>query len=469
MSLLNRSIACRDFQRARLSRRTLISAGGLGYFGLSLPQWMRLREARAAGKSASVGGGSAKHVILLYQFGGPSHIDTFDPKPDAPAEIRGEFKTIATPVPGLRLGEHLPRTARLADKFALVRSLHHNMKNHNTATYYQLTGHVPPIDDIRLRDSPELYPAYGSVVSRFVPPREGLPSFVALPYVMSDGVVSPGQHASFLGRAYDPLLIKQDPSAPDFRLPELSLPADTPLERIEDRRKLLELVDRQAGLLDWCATARGIDTYHRRAFAMLASPAVKKAFDIASEPAKVRDAYGRTAYGQSCLLARRLVQAGVTFVNVYFSSSIGGAGSGGWDTHQTNFIELKSRLLPATEQTLPTLIEDLDSHGLLKETLVVWTGDFGRAPKLGDRTPDGRGHWPQCFTALLAGGGVRGGAVYGSSDKSGAFPKDNPVLPDDVAATVFNALGVSPGSEMHDIFRRPLVIAGGKPLTALFG
>jgi hypothetical protein len=436
---------------------------------LSLPNWLRLTEARANEPAAAVGNGPAKHVIFLYQFGGPSHIDTFDTKPDAPAEIRGEFKTIPTSVPGLRFSEHIPRLARLAEKFALVRSLHHNMKNHNTATYYQLTGHVPPIDDIRLRDSPELYPAYGSVAGRFLPPKEGLPSFVALPYVMADGVVSPGQHASFLGRAYDPLLVKQDPSEPNFKLPELSLPADTPLERIEDRRKLLELVDQQAGLLDWCATARGIDTYHQRAFAMLASPAVKKAFDIASEPAKVRDRYGRTAYGQSCLLARRLVQAGVTFVNVYFSSNIGGAGSGGWDTHQTNFSELKNRLLPATEQTLPTLLEDLEAHGLLKDTLVIWTGDFGRAPKLGDRTPDGRGHWPGCFTTLLAGGGIRGGAVYGSSDKIGAFPKDHPTLPDDMAATVFHALGVPPTAEVHDLFRRPLPIALGKPITSLFG
>lgn len=455
--------ACSDFRRNGFTRRNLLSAGGMGFLGLSLPAWLRAKE--DAGPERT---GKTKSVIFLYQFGGPSHIDTIDPKPDAPAETRGEFKSIPTSLTGVRFGEHLPRLAKWADRMALVRSVHHGMKNHNTATYYNLTGRNPPIDDIRLRDSPELFPAYGSVVSRLRPAREGIPGFVALPHVMADGVVSPGQHASFLGRVNDPFLIKNDPSAADFRLPELSLPAEAPFARMEDRRELLKVIDRQAGLMDWCASARSTDTYHGRAFSMLGSPAVKAAFDISAEPAKLRDRYGRTAYGQSCLLARRLVEAGVEFANVYFSNSIGSAKVGGWDTHAENFAGLKDRLLPITDQTVPTLLEDLESRGLLKDTMVVWMGEFGRSPKIVNTVqfgPNGRDHWPQCYSMFFAGGGVKPGVVYGASDKIGGVPADNPVKPDDIAATIYASLGLSPETEIMDLFNRPHQIALGKPIT----
>jgi hypothetical protein len=458
---------CSDFRRTRLSRRKLLSAGGMGLLGLSLPGLLRLRDA-AANPSAESAPATARSVILLYQFGGASHIDSFDTKPEAPAEIRGEFKTIPTAVPSLRICEHLPRLARLADKYALVRSLHHTMGSHNSAAYYNITGHAPSSNQLLLRDSPELYPAYGSVVSRFKPPTAGVPSFAALPYVIADGIPCPGQHASFLGKAHDPFLIRQDPNAADFKLPELSLPAETPLERLEDRRRLLAAVDEQTARMDYAAAARGVDAYHARAFDMLRSPAVRKAFDIAAEPAKTRDRYGRTPYGQSCLLARRLVEAGVSFINVYFSASIGiGMGAGGWDTHRNNFGDLKGRLLPQTDHTVSALLEDLEGRGLLKSTMVVWIGDFGRTPKIGDQTPDGRGHWPPCYTALLAGGGVRGGAVYGSSDRSAAYPATNPTTPDDIGATMFAALGIRPDAEVRDLLNRPLPISAGKPITAI--
>ena len=226
------------------------------------------------------------------------------------------------------------------------------MKNHNSATYYSLTGHAPPLDDIRLRDTQELYPAYGSTVARLKPVEDpAVPTFVSFPHVLRDGSVTPGQTASFLGKPFDPFFIGQDPNGSDFRLPELSLPASLPLDRLDDRRGLLRMIDRQAELLGWSDTARGIDAFYDRALTMLASPKVKKAFDLTQEPAKLRDAYGRTTYGQSCLLARRLVEAGVRFVTVYYSNSIGGKGSGGWDTHGDNFNQLKNRLLPITDQT----------------------------------------------------------------------------------------------------------------------
>ena len=289
---------------------------------------------------------------------------------------------------------------------------------------------------------------------------------------MRDGSVTPGQHASFLGKPFDPFFIGQDPNRPDFRLPELSLPSSLSLDRLEDRRGLQRMIDQQTDLASWSETARGIDAFYSRAMTMLSSPKVKRAFDLSQEPGKLRDAYGRTTYGQSCLLARRLVEAGARFVSVYFSQSIGGGGNGGWDTHGDNFNQLKKRLLPITDMAVPTLMEDLQARGLLEETLVVWMGEFGRTPKVENTKqfgPDGRGHWPNCYTVLLAGGGITPGAIYGSSDRIGAYPATDPVSPDDIAATMFWALGIDPATEVIDTLGRPLPIAAGKPITRLFG
>jgi len=291
--------------------------------------------------------------------------------------------------------------------------------------------------------------------------------------VIRDGSVTPGQGASFLGKAHAPFFVGRDPAAEDFRLPELSLPASLPLGRLDDRRGLLARIDAQNVALRQNATARGIDSFYDRALSMLASPKVKEAFDLSREPAKLRDDYGRTTYGQGCLLARRLVESGVRFVTVYFSSTIGmGVGTGGWDTHGNNFNDLKDRLLPITDRAVPTLIHDLDARGLLDETLVVWMGEFGRSPRIGlsanAKTP-GRDHWPKCYTALMAGGGVTPGAVYGSSDRIGAYPASDPVRPDDVAATLYWALGIDPATEVVDTLGRPLPIASGQPITRLFG
>ncbi len=392
-------------------------------------------------------------------------------KPDETERIRGDLKPIATKVPGIQVCELLPRMAAVADKFALVRSMHHGMKNHNSATYYSLTGHAPPVDDIRLRDTQELFPAYGSVVARLAPARAELPTFVSYPHLLRDGSVTPGQHASFLGKSHDPFFIAKDPNAPDFRLPELSLPANLSLERLENRREVLKLIDRQSELLEFSATAQGIDAYYERAITMLTSPRVKKAFDLSDEPSAVRDRYGRTTYGQGCLLARRLVEAGVKFVNVYFAESIGGqeVGRGGWDTHGFNskpmYPVLKNWLIPITDQVVPTLLEDLDSRGLLDTTLVVWMGEFGRSPRINNMA--GRDHWPQCYTALVAGGGTKRGFVYGSSDKSGGYPSNNPVRPDDIAATMFHLLGIDPHTDVHDPLNRPIPIAAGQVIDEL--
>ena len=448
-----------------ITRRRALSIGGQGFLGLSALPFLA-RQAAAAPIAR------AKAVIFLYQFGGPSHLDTFDLKPDAPDGIRSNFGSIASSVPGLPVCEHLPECAKIMDKVTLIHSVHHSMKNHNPASYYALTGHAPPLDDIRLRETLELFPAYGSVVDRFAPNDGHVPTFVAYPCIMRDGAITPGQHASFLGKAHDPLLITSDPNSPQFSLPELSLPARLSPERLQDRRALQSLIQQQTKLLDYSAEARGIDDYYTRALAMLNSTAVRDAFDLSREDPATRDRYGRTTYGQSCLLARRLVEAGVKFINVYFDQSIGGqkTDSGGWDTHGFNntrmYPILQARHLPITEQTLPTLLNDLEDRGLLEETLVVWMGEFGRSPKLNANIS--RDHWPQCYTVLLAGGGVQRGARYGASDAQGAYPARDPVRPDDLAATMFSLLGIDPHTEFRDILGRPFPIAAGEVISGVF-
>ena len=444
------------FAPASVSRRHLLKIGGLGLLGLAGFAHAERRKARA------------NAVIFLHQWGGPSHHDTFDMKPNAPDAIRGEFKPIVSKVPGLPVCERLPHMAPVMDKVCLIRSLRHEMKNHNSAGYYSLTGHNPPSDDQRLRDSRDLFPAYGSVVDRLAPARAGMPTFVAYPHVIRDGSITPGQHASFLGKAHDPLFIQQDPNSSDFRLPELGLPGNLSPERLDNRREVLRLIDQQSALLEFSAKAKGIDEQYERALTMLTSPAVKKAFDLSAEPAAVRDRYGRTTYGQGCLLARRLVEAGTRFVNVYFYPTIGGC-EGGWDTHGFNdkpmYPILKSHLLPMTDQTLPALLQDLDDRGLLKTTLVVRVGEFGRSPRINNLA--GRDHWPQCYTALLAGGGVKRGFAFGASDKNGAYPASDPVRPEDLSATIFHLLGIDPRTEVYDSLNRPLPISPGQVIEGV--
>jgi hypothetical protein len=458
--------ACRGFNEVRFSRRHLLKVGGLGLLGLNLPGLLRAADKKKGPKAR------ANSIIFLYQFGGPSQLDMFDMKPDAPEGIRSPHKPISTSADGIQISERLPRLAKVMDKVTLIRSMHHTMKNHNSASYYALTGHAPPVDDIRLRDTLELYPAYGSMVDRLAPVASSdIPTFVSYPYVIRDGSITPGQHASYLGKIHDPLLITQDPNSPDFRLPELSLPSGISFERLEQRRELQQLIDTQSRLLEYSSAARGIDEYYNKALAMLHSSRLREAFNLSAEPEKVREAYGRTSYGQGCLLARRLVESGVKFVTVYFSDSIGGRSdtSGGWDTHgfdNTRMYPIVEKYhLPLTDQTLPTLLTDLDERGLLDTTLVVWMGEFGRTPKINANVS--RDHWPQCYTTLLAGGGVKRGFVHGASDKTASYPAENPVRPDDLAATMYHLLGIDPHTEVRDVSNRPLVIADGRPITGV--
>ena len=344
---------------------------------------------------------------------------------------------------------------------------HH--EEHNSAGYYALSGHAPPSDDQRLRDLPDLYPAYGSVVSKLSANEDrGMPTFVSYPHVIADGSRTPGQHASFLGKKFDPLFIPRDPNKADFRLPELSLPGNLTLDRVQARRGLQQIIDAQSRLLEFSEQARGLDDYYKNAMAMLNSPRVREAFDLSKEPSWLRERYGRTTYGQGCLLARRLAEAGVKFSTCYFANSIGGRSktSGGWDTHGFDNTRMypivEAYHLPVTDQTLPTLLEDLEQRGMLDETLVVWMGEFGRTPKINKNAS--RDHWPNCYSVLLAGGGVKGGFVHGKSDKHAAEPAEDGVTPEDLAATIYYLLGIDPKALIYDTQDRPLMISSGEPV-----
>ncbi len=436
----------------------MLRVGGAGMLGLTMPKLIQAGERSTSYKAR------AKSVIFLFQWGGPSQLDTFDMKPDAPETVRSPYRPIASSAAGIQVCELLPEMAKRMHQVTLIRTMTHSMKNHASAGYYALSGHAPPSDDQRLRDSLDLYPAYGSVVDHLAPNDNGMPTSVAYPHVIRDGSIVPAQHASFLGKRHDPLLFLEDPNDANFRLPELSLPSGLSIDRLQRRRELQKLVDQQAKLMEFSGEARGFDQYYERAISMLTSDRVRKAFDLSAEKESLRDRYGRTTYGQSCLLARRLVESGVKFVTVYFSDSIGGrrVNQGGWDTHgfdNTRMYEIVDKYqLPITDQTLPTLLDDLQDRGLLDETLVVWMGEFGRTPEINKNLS--RDHWPQCYTALLAGGGVKGGYVYGKSDELAKFPAEKPVKPEDLAATIFQLLGIDPSTEIYDRNDRPLVIGG---------
>jgi hypothetical protein len=395
-------------------------------------------------------------------WGGPSQLDTWDLKPDAPAEVRGEFRPIATRVPGVSISEHFPRLARLADRYAIVRSLTHDDPAHLSSVHHLMTGHHAPkvksdADPPSRRDSP----AVGSALARLRPTGLALPPCVTMPWIVSHpaapGGKAPGQNAGWLGPAYDPFLLTADPAAPNFAVPQLNRPAELTSERLEARRELLASLDARA------TSADGFSSSLQRALDLLTSDAARRAFDIAQEPAVLRDRYGRHTHGQCLLLARRLIEAGVRLVCVNWHFD----GQFFWDTHQNNFNGLKHRLMPPADQGLSALLEDLAQRSLLDETLVVWVGEFGRSPRI-NRGNAGREHHPGCYSAVLAGGGVRGGQVYGRSDHQAAYPAADPVSPADLTATIYHALGVPPDATIQDREGRPATLTEGRPLLALF-
>lgn len=448
-----------------VSRRELLQVGYTGLLGISLPSLLA-QQAQSAAPTPAKTPRKAKSVLLVFLTGAPSHLDMFDLKPDAPLEVRGEFKAIAAKTPGLLVSEHLPRLAARADKYAIVRSMAHRENNHLVATHHVLTGYQQPgafFDKVASRDD---WPCYSSALDYLRPRHDGIPCGVNLPTFLMEGPLTwPGQHAGFLGPKHDPWQITRDPNAADFRVDSVRLAPGLEIERLRDRRALLDQVDRQRKQFDELAECRRLADQQQLAFSILTSGKIARAFELEREPAAVRERYGRHSFGQSLLLARRLVQAGVPVVQ----ANMGRVQN--WDNHSNIFPTLKKRLLPPLDQAVAALLDDLEATGLLSETLVLMLGEFGRAPKLsrqGTSKVPGRDHWAPCFFGLFSGGGVRGGQVIGKSDKIGAYPATTPYSPDDLGATVYHVLGVDPASEVRDRQARPVQLNRGQVMEALF-
>jgi hypothetical protein len=448
-----------------LSRRDWLLVGGLGLAGLALPNLLRA-EARRRRAPAASRSGTAKSCILLFLAGGPSHHDMWDMKPGAAAEIRGEFKPIPTTATGIQLCEHLPRLARQAERFALIRSAHHRVSNaHAAAVYTALTGEDRGDATVAVTLSPRDNPAIGSVLTYLRPPEKPIVPFVSLPFITAEGAggpPQPGIYGGWLGRRFDPLMILKDPNAPEFGVPEMRLNTEVSPDRLDSRHGLLSDLNRQldAGLAG--SEGRTLNEYQQRAFRLLTSESARQAFDMACEDPRLRDAYGRNIYGQSTLLARRLIEAGTRMVCVKWAPDANAT----WDTHGGNFTKLKNELLPQLDMALGTLIQDLEQRGRLEETLVICMGEFGRTPKVNGGA--GRDHWPYCYSLLLAGGGVKGGFVLGQSDKIGATPAEYPVTPQDIVATIYSLLGIPPDLELPDQLGRPLrLLPDGRVLQEL--
>lgn len=438
-----------------LLRRRLVQVGGLGFLGAIAGRTLEVQAQQARPRAC----------ILVFYYGGPSHIDTYDMKPDAPAEIRGEFQSIDTVVPGIRICEHLPHCAKVMDKLALVRGMHHGMRNHNSAAVEALCGRTPLRGDLELLADDELsFPCYGSALG-YLWRNRGIPlPAVALPHVMYNVVRLPGQDSGLLGAAFNPLQIEGDPNAVDFRVPSLDLREEMSLERLGARESLLGRLQGDAIGLEELKPVRPIDTYYQKTFSLLRSEPIRKAVDLSREAPQTRDFYGRNGHGQSVLLARRLVEAGVPFVTVF--DGVRNGQDANWDSHQKVFERSRDHLLPPADKAFAALISDLDARGLLDTTMVIGLGEFGRTPKINSGA--GRDHWPDCYTVVMAGGGIRGGQIRGSSDRIGAYPDSNPATPGDLAATIYAYFGLDPHTEIHDATGRPFRLAEGEPMNDLF-
>ncbi|HEY7331265.1 MAG TPA: DUF1501 domain-containing protein [Gemmataceae bacterium] len=435
----------------RLSRREILQVGGASLLGLALPRLLQATEQRST---------KADSCIIIFLNGGPSHLDMWDMKPEAPKEVRGEFQPIATSLPGVQFSEHLPKLARHMHRCTLVRSVHHSVNNaHAAAVYTGLTGHDR--GEIGGGTRPTDHPAIGSVMSLCRPPTKPVVPFVSMPFITQEGAGGPPQPGFFgglLGRTRDPLFVLRSPAAPDFAMPELGLGDDISSKRLAARRHLLDRLHSDAE----DRSAQEMSGFQSKAFDLLASAATQRAFQLEREPPTIRDRYGRNIYGQSVLLARRLIEAGTRVACISWAPDANAT----WDTHGNNFVSLKTRLLPEFDAAASSLLTDLEERGLLERTIVAMMGEFGRSPKINGAA--GRDHWNFCYSLLLAGGGFKGGFVYGASDKIGALPSRNPVTPGDIIATIYTCLGIDPDLELTDRLGRPFaLVPWGTPIREL--
>jgi hypothetical protein len=452
MFLLGRQTG-RDCQG--LSRRAFLQIGGSSVLGLSLWDWLRVQS------GAAPAGGTARSVILLWLWGGPSQLDTWDPKPDAPLDFRGPFAAIPTRVPGTRIGELFPQLADVADQYTIVRSLHTSSSDHGVAGTIGLTGSDAGAVNLGGQaNSGGARPATGAVVGRIRGGQIAVPPFMVVGGKLHQGKKAiTGEGGGLLGARYDPFRLEYDPEH-GTRIPALQLPADMSLQRLGDRTRLLRAIDAMQRQADRAP----MDAYRAQAVALLTNPRARRMFDLSQERPELAQRYGRTRFGQSCLLARRLVENGIPFVQVNWSDHVEAeedSGDGGWDHHYRNFQIMQDRHAPWLDQALSALLIDLRQRGLLESTLVLAIGEFGRTPRINDKA--GRDHWEHCYSALVAGGGVRGGRVVGQSDRCAERPHDRPVTPADLAATIHQAIGMT--SEQAQTLG---VAVQGSPIQELF-
>jgi Protein of unknown function (DUF1501) len=437
-----------------IPRRRCLQAMLAGCAGWQ-PAWCGLRSAAANGTTLS-SRRPIRSCIVIFHYGGPSQLEMFDPKPDAPAEVRGEYKTIGTAVPGTQISEHWRLTAQVMDRIALVRSAHHPMRNHNSAAAEVLTGRTPAGGDLELlADEARSFPTLGSAVAYGLGPRANL-----LPYTMYNVVQLPGQTPGILGGMYDRFQVQGNPNADNFRVSALDLPSERSPDALSGRESLLRTLDTHP----MPSSTESMRDFQERALELIASDDVRWSFDVSQEPPASRERYGRHLLGQSTLLARRLVESGVNVVAVFDGERNGQTAN--WDSHE-NLFPRHLQLIPPADQSFSALILDLEERGLLESTLIVSLAEFGRTPRINGNA--GRDHWPDCFTVAFAGGGVRGGAVYGSSDRMAAYPECDPCTPADVVATILWRFGINPQTEMYDPTNRPFRLSEGQPLVELFG
>lgn len=464
-----------------LSRREWLRVGGLGVGGLSLPAVLaNSRSANAqppnvqpaSARTAEMGAafGKAKSVIVMFLGGGPPQHETWDPKPSAPAEIRGGFGTIATRTPGLSVGELFPLTAGLTDKIAVLRAMVTDDNAHSSSGYHMMTGvpHIPPHAENAVSKAPNLAPHWGAVTKYLQRnDRRTFPSAMTLPNRIANvgEIVWPGQIGGVLGAQYNPWLLTCDPSDADFAVPDLAFPAELSHLRLEQRLSLRDQVNGHLDRLNGSAAVAGFTQQTRQALDLLSGARARRAFDLSQESAATRDRYGRTRWAQSVLLARRLVEAGVSLVQINWCNVEGEPNAGSWDTHDKHNDMLQRFLMPWMDRAYSALLTDLSERGLLDETLVVWAGEFGHTPKFNPRA--GRDHWGHCFSIALAGGGVCGGVVHGQSDAHAAYPVAGRVEPRDLLATMFHCLGYAPDTELHDLQGRPLPVSRGRVITEI--
>ena len=437
----------------------------MGLLGAALTRLGSLTTLASPTPRTGPGPGKAKSIILIFNGGAPSHIDLWDPKPDAGSEVRGIFSPIPTNLPGVHISELLPRMAKRMDKVALIRSVHHEHSSHNGGMHWATVGRPYRVDSTLINPSRHDLPGVGTLCG-WLAQRDGyskgVPPYVITPFPHCDSkaYITPGQFGGCLGARFDPFVLDDDPNAADFRVRNLVLDAGMTSERFHQRIGLLKDLSASSHPIVSPQTA-DMDIFSEKAVSILQSGKAGEAFDLSKEPDSVRERYGRHSWGQSHLLARRLVEAGTRFVTTVNGPSIT------WDTHKDNFDTLRNRLVPPMEQAYAALLDDLEERGLLDTTLVVWMGEFGRTPKI--NADAGRDHWPGCYSVLLAGGGIRGGQVIGASDSSGAFPKDRPTTPAEIHATMYAALGY----DVRDISYqstdgRPIPLTEGTPIAELF-